>query len=151
MPWNATAGAFWVYQSGQPYQLESVLPYRALTGSTSDTARYAEPAGIRKSPAHHDLDLNYTQTIPLMRGVKLQLVGDIFNVYNKQTGYNYETRVTTLGFTTRTDVPTVAIPATIPQSVLDGLKVAAGARLNAPYPNSYYAPRRFQLAARVQF
>jgi hypothetical protein len=151
MPWNATAGAFWVYQSGQPYQLESVLPYRALTGSTSDTARYAEPAGIRKSPAHHNLDLKYTQTIPLRHGVNLQLIGDIFNVYNKQTGYNYETRITTLGFTTRTDVPTVEIPATISQSVRDSLKLDPAARINAPYPNSYYAPRRFQLAARINF
>jgi len=44
-PWHGTLGAFAVYQSGQPYQLESVLPYRPQTGSTSDTDRYAEPAG----------------------------------------------------------------------------------------------------------
>src|SRR5204863_1472778 len=35
LPWHATTGAFFSYQSGQPYQLESVLPYRALTGSAS--------------------------------------------------------------------------------------------------------------------
>src|SRR5205085_1594201 len=51
-PWNATIGAFGVYQSGQPYQLESALPYRNLTTSTSDTNRYAEPAGTRTTPSH---------------------------------------------------------------------------------------------------
>ncbi|PYQ52359.1 MAG: TonB-dependent receptor, partial [Acidobacteria bacterium] len=39
LPWHATTGAFFVFQSGQPYQLESVLPYRALTGSGSETNR----------------------------------------------------------------------------------------------------------------
>ncbi len=151
LPWRATTGAFWVFQSGQPYQIESVLPYRALTGSTSDYTRYAEPAGSRMTPSHHQLDMNYTQNIPLKRGIKLQLVADIFNVYNKQTGYNYEDRVTTLGFTTDTTVPTIPIPASIPQSVRDNLKLDPNARVNAPYATSFYAPRRFQLAARVQF
>ncbi len=151
LPWRATVGAFGLYQSGQPYQLESVLPYRPLTGSTSDTNRYAEPAGRRRSPAHHQLDLKYTQNVFSFGGANLQLIADVFNVYDKQTGYNYETRVGTLGFTTRTDVPTLAIPETIPASVLAGLNLAPGARLNAPYATSFYAPRRFQLMARVQF
>ncbi|HYU26295.1 MAG TPA: carboxypeptidase-like regulatory domain-containing protein, partial [Thermoanaerobaculia bacterium] len=151
LPWHATTGAFWYYQSGQPYQLESVLPYRALTGSTSDTNRYAEPAGSRLSPSHHQLDLNYTQSFPLTHNVNLQLVADVFNIFDKQTGYNFETRVGTLGFTTRTDVPTVPIPDSIPQSVRDTLKLDPAARVNAPYPNSYYPPRRYQLSARIQF
>jgi len=151
LPWRATVGAFGLYQSGQPYQLESVLPYRPLTGSTSDTNRYAEPAGRRRSPAHHQLDVKYTQNIALIRGTTLQLILDVFNLYDKQTGYNYETRVGTLGFTTRTDVPTVDIPSSIPASVLAALNLAPGARVNAPYPNSFYAPRRYQIMARVQF
>ncbi|HVS32679.1 MAG TPA: carboxypeptidase regulatory-like domain-containing protein [Thermoanaerobaculia bacterium] len=151
LPWNATAGGFAVYQSGQPYQLESVLPYRPLTGSTSDTNRYAEPAGSRRSPPHHQLDFKYTQGIPLTRGINLQFIADIFNVFDKQTGYNHETRIGVLGFTTRTDVPTVDIPSSIPASVLAGLNLAPGARINAPYPNSFYSPRRYQLMARVQF
>jgi hypothetical protein len=151
LPWKATVGAFALYQSGQPYQLESVLPYRPLTGSTSDTARYAEPAGRRRSPAHHQLDLKYTQSIVTFRGATVQLIGDVFNVYDKQTGYNYESRVGTLGFTTRTDVPTVDIPSSIPASVLAGLNLAPGARVNAPFATSFYAPRRFQIMARVQF
>ena len=140
-----------MYQSGQPYQLESVLPYRPLTGSTSDTNRYAEPAGRRRSPAHHQADLKYTQDIPFFGPVNLQLVADIFNIYDKQTGFNYETRIGVLGFTTRTDVPTVDIPSSIPASVLANLNLAPGARINAPYPNSFYAPRRYQLMLRVLF
>lgn len=161
LPWNATSGAFWVYQSGQPYQLESVLPYRALTGSTSDTARYAEPAGIRVSPAHHQLDLNYTQNFPLRRGVNFQLAADIFNVYNKQTGYNYETRIGVLKIVdlrTNPSAKTVPIPTSISDTVLKA-QVApndpnfnrSNYGVNAPYANSFYAPRRFQISARVQF
>jgi hypothetical protein len=151
LPWKATTGAFWIFQSGQPYQLESVLPYRSLTGSGTDYTRYAEPAGTRRTPLHHQLDWNYTQNFPIGRGMNLQIAADVFNVYNKQTGYDYEDRVGTLGFTTRTDVPTVAIPASIPQSVRDNLKLDPNARINAPYATSFYAPRRFQLSARLQF
>lgn len=151
LPWHATVGAFALYQSGQPYQLESVLPYRPLTGSTSDTNRYAEPAGRRRSPSHHQLDLKYTQGIPFFGAANLQFIVDIFNVFDKQTGYDYETRIGTLGFTTRTDVPTVEIPESIPASVLAALNLAPGARVNAPYPNRFFAPRRYQFMVRVQF
>ncbi|MDP9191613.1 MAG: carboxypeptidase regulatory-like domain-containing protein [Acidobacteriota bacterium] len=151
LPWKATVGAFALYQSGQPYQLESVLPYRPLTGSTSDTNRYAESAGSRRSPAHHQLDLKYSQNVFEFRGATLQLIADIFNVYDKQTGYDFETRIGSLGFTTRTDVETVAIPTSIPDSVLAGLNLAPGARINAPFAKSFYAPRRYQIMARVQF
>lgn len=152
LPWNATAGAFGVFQSGQPYQLESVLPYRPLTGSSSDVNRYAEPAGSHRTPSQTDVDLDYTQNIPLgYRGLNFQIAVDLFNLLNRQTGYNYEERVGVLGFTTRTDVPTVAIPGSIPASVLANLKVDPNARINAPYPNSFLAPRRFQVTARLQF
>lgn len=151
LPWHATAGAFGVYQSGQPYQLESVLPYRPLTGSTSDVNRYAEPAGSRTSPSYYDVDLNYTQNFPLTRGMNLQFALDVFNLTDNQEGYNYETRIGVLGFTTRTDIKTVAIPSSIPQSVLTNLKVDPNARIRAPYPNSFYAPRRYQVAVRLQF
>ena len=151
LPWNASTGAFFVYQSGQPYQLESALPYRNLTTSTSDTSRFAEPAGTRRTPSQTNLDFNYTQNFKLIRGLNLQLAFDMFNVLNRQTGYSYEERVGTLQFTTRTDVPTVDIPPSIPQSVLTALGVAPGAKVNAPFPTSFLAPRRFQIAARLQF
>jgi hypothetical protein len=169
LPWNAIIGGFGVYQSGQPYQLESVLPYRPLTGSTSDTNRYAESAGSRRSPAHQQLDLKYTQTIPVGRGFNVQLIADVFNVFDKQTGYNYETRIGTLGLKQIAGTPpangslytgsTVAIPDSISDAVLrTQLGIPAAAEFNranyavaAPTPNSWYAPRRFQLMARIQF
>jgi hypothetical protein len=150
LPWKATTGAFLLYQSGQPYQLESVLPYRPLTGSVVDTNRYAEPAGTRKTPSHHQFDLNYTQNIPIPRGVNLQIAVDVFNVLNKQTGSDYEERIGTLGLTTRTDIATIERPASIPASVLPR-GTDPNARVIAPFPNRFYAPRRFQVAARVQF
>jgi len=157
LPWQATAGMFFIYESGQPYQLESVLPYRPLTGSTSDTDRYAEPAGRRLSPPHHQMDLNYTQTFPFRRGLSFQLAADVFNVFNRQTGYNYETRIGVLGFTQDFTKPTVAIPDSISDATLKTLLSPTGTfdrtkwAVNAPYANSFYAPRRFQLTARVQF
>jgi hypothetical protein len=137
LPWNATAGVFGVYQSGQPYQLESFLPYAALTTSTSDTNRYAEPAGRRVSPSHHQVDAKYTQNFPLPYTMNLQLLVDIFNIYDNQTGYNYETRVGALGkCNTNNCIAT---------------EIAAQPSVNAPFAKSHYDPRRFQVAVRLQF
>ena len=118
LPWNATAGAFAIAQSGQPWETWSYEPYIALTTSTSDTARYAERAGARRSPAHYQLDLNYTQNFRLAPRLNVQLVGDLFNVFDKQTGYDFQPSAHSSVFGT---------------------------------PRSYYTPRRFQLAARLQF
>jgi hypothetical protein len=169
LPWRATVGAFALYQSGQPYQLESVLPYRSLTTSTSETNRYAEPAGRRRSPSHHQLDLKYTQDVFTFGGATLQVIADVFNVLDKQTGYNYETRVLSLGLRqiagtpapgrTLYDGDTIPIPNSIGDAALrTQLQIPASATFNraewgvvAPTPNSFYAPRRFQIMARVQF
>jgi hypothetical protein len=85
LPWKATAGAFFVFQSGEPWEAMSYEPYRALTTSTSDTNRYAEPAGSRRGPNHYQLDFNYSQDIRMTDRFKLQLVANLFNVFNKQT------------------------------------------------------------------
>jgi len=118
LPWKASAGAYFVVQSGQPWETWSYEPYRALTTSTSDTSRYAEPAGSRRSDAHWQVDLNYTQNIRLKGRLNLQLAGDLFNVFNEQTGYDIDPNFhsSTYG-----------------------------------EPRTYYDPRRFQLAARLQF
>ena len=50
LPWNASVGFFFVAQSGQPWEIQSFEPYRSLTTSTSDSNRFAEPAGSRRSP-----------------------------------------------------------------------------------------------------
>jgi hypothetical protein len=90
LPWNGSVGAYFVAQSGQPWETWSYEPYRALTTSTSDTNRYAEPAGSRRSDAHWQLDLNYTQNVRLSNRFNLQLAADLFNVFNQQTGYNIQ-------------------------------------------------------------
>jgi|CXWL01.1.fsa_nt_gi hypothetical protein len=90
LKWKATIGAFFLAQSGQPWEMLSYEPYRALTTSTSNTNRYAEKAGSRRTAAHHQLDLNYTQDVKLSGSMRLQFVANVFNVYNKQTGYNIQ-------------------------------------------------------------
>jgi len=159
LPWNASVGAFGVYQSGQPYQIESVLPYRALTGSASDTDRYAEPAGRRRTQAQTDVDFDYTQTLGLTHGLNLQIAFDVFNLLNRQTGLNFEERVGTLGFVRVASATgaTLPIPDSIPDSVLQPLLTPnatfnrAEWAINAPHANSFLAPRRFQITARINF
>jgi hypothetical protein len=92
LPWNASFGVFALAQSGQPWERWSLEPYRALTTSTVETNRYAEPAGSRRSPAHYQLDLNYTQNFKVGRRATFQVTGDAFNVFDKQTGYSFEPR-----------------------------------------------------------
>ncbi len=166
LPWNATAGFFGVLESGQKYQLESALPYRNLTYSTSETDRYAENAGSRKTPMQSDLDLNYTQTFPLTRGLNFQLAVDVFNVLNRQTGYNYADRVLSdLGIVCTAGSAcakpytgaTVPIPSSISDAVL-AKQLGNPADFNranyavvAPYATSFLNPRRFQVTARIQF
>ena len=91
--WKATAGAFFVFQSGQPWEANSFEPYISLTTSTSDSNRNAEPAGSRRTDSHWQMDLNYTQNIRLRNRINLQIVGDLFNVFDRQTGYDIEPAV----------------------------------------------------------
>ena len=91
LDWHATFGAYFVAQSGQPWETWSYEPYRSLTTSTSDTARFSEPAGTNRTDAHWQLDLNYTQNFRFRGGrFNIQIAGDLFNVFNKQTGYNIQ-------------------------------------------------------------
>ena len=87
LPWNATAGAYVIAQSGQPWETWSYEPYRLLTTSTSDTDRFAEQAGSRRSEMHAQLDLNYTQNFKLYKNYTVQVLADLYNVTNSQTGY----------------------------------------------------------------
>ena len=100
LKWNAVFGAYFVYQSGQPWEAWDVEVYRHLTGSTSDTIRYAEPAGSRRTSSHAQLDLNYTQNFYLGGAdqYNIQLRADIFNVFDSQTAYNIEPRVNNSNF-----------------------------------------------------
>ena len=92
--WKATAGFFFVFQSGSPWESTNYEIYRPLTGtSTSDTNRYAEPAGTRRTDSHYQLDFNYSQDIKITERFKAQVVANVFNIFNKQTPYNYQPSV----------------------------------------------------------
>ena len=117
LPWNASAGAFGVYQSGNAWEGWDYEPYKHLTTSTSVTNRYAEPAGSRRTEGHYQVDFNYTQNFPIQR-YNFQLIADIFNALDKQTGYSPQPNMRIASFGT---------------------------------PRLHYAPRRFQLAVRMQF
>jgi hypothetical protein len=92
-PWDGSFGAYGVFQSGQPWETWSVEPYREFTSSSSDTSRYAEPAGSRRTDSHWQVDVNYTQNFRFGDRYNLQLVGDFFNIFNEQTGYDIEPRL----------------------------------------------------------
>lgn len=93
--WKGSVGAYAVYQSGQPWEYHSYEPYISQTTSTSDSNRYAEPAGSRTTSSHYQLDLNYTQTIPVGDTFRVEARIDCFNVFDKQTGYNIQDNVHT--------------------------------------------------------
>jgi hypothetical protein len=89
--WNASVGSLIVAQSGQPWETWSYEAYLPLVGTnTSDLIRYAEPAGSRRSDAHYQMDLNYTQNIRLGNRYSFQLAADLYNVFDKQTGYSIQ-------------------------------------------------------------
>ncbi|PHZ84681.1 carboxypeptidase regulatory-like domain-containing protein [Paremcibacter congregatus] len=96
--WDGQLGAFLIAQSGQPWEKWDYSLYSHLTGSKSDTSRYAEPAGSRRTDAHVQLDLSYTQNIEVYNGYTVQLRADLFNVFDKQTGYNIQNKVNSAGF-----------------------------------------------------
>ncbi|HVS02762.1 MAG TPA: carboxypeptidase regulatory-like domain-containing protein [Thermoanaerobaculia bacterium] len=123
LPWNATTGAFAVYQSGEPWEAWDVEHYRGLLNqigstSTSSTGRFAESAGSRTSDDHYQIDLNYTQSFPFGERYNAQLVVDLFNLTDNQTGYNINPFVSSSTF---------------------------------GEPRSYYAPRRLRLGVRLEF
>jgi hypothetical protein len=98
--WHATVGAFAVAQSGQPWETHSFQPYAALTTSTSNTNRYAEPAGSHRADSHAQLDLNYTQEIPFLDRYRGAVTFYLFNVFDKQTGYYIQEAFNAAGYGT---------------------------------------------------
>jgi hypothetical protein len=65
LPWHAAAGTYIVAQSGQPWEKWDFTPFAALTTSTSELIKYAEPAGSRRAPSHAQVDLKYMRTCRL--------------------------------------------------------------------------------------
>ena len=94
LPWNARGGAYGLWQSGQPWEAWDGSIY----GSSFDTIRFAEPAGSRREPSHWQIDLNYTQNIEVFGNSNIRLRADIFNVFDNQTGYDFQPSVNLAGF-----------------------------------------------------
>ncbi len=92
---SATAGIFFIAQSGQPWEEWNSDPYRAppLNGNANDVSRFVEGAGTRQTDAHYQVDLNYTQNVRVGDRVSAQLTFDLFNLGNNQTGYNIQNQV----------------------------------------------------------
>lgn len=101
LPWQASIGTYAILQSGQPWEAWSYEPYLPYIGtSTSDTNRYGEKAGSRRTPTHYQMDLNYTQSLRFLTRYNAQVSVDLFNVFDKQTGYNYQPSVHASTFNT---------------------------------------------------
>lgn len=97
--WDANIGAYFVFQSGQPWENWDGAYY----GESSSTIRYSEPAGSRRSASHWQLDLSYTQSITVAEKYKLNFRADLYNLFDRQTGYRINPVVssTTYGEPTR--------------------------------------------------
>ena len=98
--WQGQLGVFLNYQSGQPWQYQdyAFAGYAAdkaaeNLNSTSDTNRYAESAGSHVTAPHYFMDLSYTQIFWQTKRFKLEGMVDVYNVFNKQTGYNIQSSV----------------------------------------------------------
>lgn len=85
-PWDGDIGAYFVFQSGEAWTAWDGSVY----GYSSSTSRYAEPAGSRRGASHWQLDLSYSQDVEVMEGYTARFRADLFNVFDKQTGYSYD-------------------------------------------------------------
>jgi len=89
--WKANIGAYLVYQSGQPWETWSSNYYgNGLVNASAAISSFAEPAGSRRAASHYQLDLNYTQSFKFGSLPTLKLRADVFNVLDRQTGYNIQ-------------------------------------------------------------
>jgi len=80
LPWNASLGYLAYWQSGHTWAHQWASTF------------YMEPRGSRRTPAHWQLDLNYTQNFEISNDLDLKFRIDIFNVFDNQTGYNPQPR-----------------------------------------------------------
>ena len=85
--WQGRVGAYAVYQSGQPWEAWDSVAY-GLPSYFSSTIRFAERAGSRRSASHWQVDLSYEQSFRLTPSLETSLRFDLFNLLDRQTGYN---------------------------------------------------------------
>ena len=87
LPWQASIAAYAIAQSGQPWEAWDATAY-GLPSYFSSTIRYAEKAGSRRSSSHWQLDLSYAHEFEHARTGSLRLRIEVFNVFNRQAGYD---------------------------------------------------------------
>ena len=87
--WAGRVGMYAVYQSGQPWESWDSVAY-GLPSYFSSTVRFAEPAGSRRSASHWQLDLSYDHSFELTPSLDTDLRLEVFNVFDRQTGYNMD-------------------------------------------------------------
>ena len=92
--WNADIGFKFVYQSGDVWEAWDGSVY----GFSSSTIRYAEPAGSRREASHWQMDLTYAQNFNLTEEIVLKFKADVYNLFDNQTGYNYDPYVSNATF-----------------------------------------------------
>ena len=80
LPWDASVGYLAYWQSGHTWAHQWPSTF------------YMEPRGSRRTPSHWQLDLNYTQDFEISNSYGLQFRVDVFNLLDKQTGYNPQPR-----------------------------------------------------------
>ncbi|KUJ82510.1 TonB-dependent receptor [Microbulbifer flavimaris] len=86
--WNANVGAYLLYQSGHAWQVMDGTVYGYEPAWWNDSGAYGEKAGSRRTPSHWQLDLNYTQNFQVFGDYTLKVRADLFNVFDRQTGYD---------------------------------------------------------------
>ena len=118
LPWHASAGAFAIAQSGQPWEAWSYEPLNSRSRRARATVRGTPSGRLTPHPSPLATGSELHAEHPVGPRLNLQLAGDLFNVFDEQTGYDYEPSVHNPTFGT---------------------------------PRWYDAPRRFQLAAGLQF
>ncbi|MBT1451289.1 carboxypeptidase regulatory-like domain-containing protein [Glaciecola sp. XM2] len=80
LPWNASLGYLAYWQSGHTWAHQWPSTF------------YLEPRGSRRTPSHWQIDLNYTQNFDVSDDYSVQLRLDVFNIFDRQTGYNPQPR-----------------------------------------------------------
>jgi hypothetical protein len=80
-----------VYQSGQPWEILDARVYIPTAAATAAnySNRFGEPAGSREADDHYQLDVNYTHSF-LVGGFEIEGRVDLFNVFDRQTGYDIQ-------------------------------------------------------------
>lgn len=97
LTWQGRIGAYAVFQSGQPWEAWDSAAY-GLPSYFSSTARFAERAGSRRSADHWQLDLSYEQSFEITPSLETKFRIDLFNVFDRQTGYNMNPYVRDITF-----------------------------------------------------